>query len=99
MDGQQAMMNQLIMFVLLEKLLDDRGRAESEDRDTLREILPFLLITNMGAAGQVQTAAATSSGATPASGGWDANSPMMMFMLLLLLGRRRTAERSSSSKT
>ncbi len=86
-DTQQAMLNQLLTFVFLEKLLDDRSNTGFEDRD-VREMMSLLLVTNMTAAGQAQTAGGSPAATMTAGGGCDTSSNPMMLLLLALLGDR-----------
>jgi kumamolisin len=87
MDGQQSMINQLLTFVFLEKLLDDRGTSRSEDRDFL-DILPLLLLANMSSATQAPATGASAPSMMTAGSGWDINDPTVLLLLASLAGRR-----------
>jgi kumamolisin len=91
MDGQQSMMNQLLTFVFLERLLGDRSRNGFEDRD-FPDILPFLFLTNMSAARQAQTTGGMPPAMMATGGGWDTSNPLMLLLLLSLLGRRTSGK-------
>ena len=87
MGGQQSMMNQLLTFIFLEKLLDDRRRSKFDDGD-FPDILPFLLLTNMSVSWQAQTTGAPQPPMVTGGGGWDISNAVEPLLLLSLLGRR-----------
>jgi len=87
MGGQQSMMNQLLTFIFLEKLLDDRRRSKFDDGD-FPDILSFLLLTNMSVSWQAQTTGAPQPPMMTGGGGWNISNAVEPLLLLSLLGRR-----------
>jgi hypothetical protein len=83
MDGQQTMMNQLLTFVVLERVLhDDDDLREGGFRELL---LPMMLCGAMSQPAQSQPTGPTG---TTTTGGWDMSNPCGMLMCLAVLGRR-----------
>jgi hypothetical protein len=90
MDGQPAMMNQLLTFVVLDRVLDDGGGfGDSGIRDL---VLPLVLCSTAATSAQGTSAGSTGSNGSTTTAGWDAGGPLQMVLLLSLL-KRRPSER------
>jgi hypothetical protein len=84
MDGQQTMMNQLLTFIVLDRVLDDGGGLGG-DRDVRDMVLPLVLCSSAATSGQGQQAGTVG---TTTTGGWDTGGPLQLILLLSLLRRR-----------
>jgi hypothetical protein len=84
MDGQETMMNQLLTFVILDRVLD--GGGDLGGREVRDLVLPLMLCSNVATAGQAQPAGSVGPATT---GGSDMSNPLQMILLLSLLRHRQ----------
>ncbi len=86
--GQQSMVNQLLSFIILEKLHDDRRGSLFDDR-----MLPVLFLTTMSASWQAPATGGPAPAMMTGSGGSDTSNAVQLLLLLSLLGRRTPGKR------
>jgi hypothetical protein len=88
MDGQQTMMNQLLMFMIFDRVID--GGGDLGGRDVRDVVLPLVLCSNVATSGQAQPAGSVG---TTTTGGSDSCNPLQLILLLSLMRRRPNGDR------